>query len=268
MESQKKENKISTFIDQAFAIIEETYSQEGAKDQHGMTIADHKLLCKVLNAHETYIDENVIKKFVSAIAEHYDPIMNGISSLSLGMEQIGNDIATINERLTTIEEKNKLEVERLDGRADANRDAVKDLRTDYEIYKEHLEYLAKVKPTLETIQKVWRFWIWKENWLKIIGAIIGGIVIIFALFWIFLSIMKVKGVITKNENTKSGYNPEEIYAKMRTVGLSPITRGATIHYTDAQKDSIHTDNQLHMQRANDERNADYKKLSETWKSKK
>jgi cell division protein ZapA (FtsZ GTPase activity inhibitor) len=73
-----KENKDPTFIEQAFAIIEETYSVPGADKEHGMKIADHKLLCRVLNAHEDYIDEKIVKKFVKEIGEHYKPIMDAI----------------------------------------------------------------------------------------------------------------------------------------------------------------------------------------------
>jgi 3-methyladenine DNA glycosylase/8-oxoguanine DNA glycosylase len=72
-----------TFIEQAFAIIEETYSIPGAEKEHGMKIADHKLLCRVLNAHEDYIDKKIIEKFVKEIADHYKPITDTIAKFEV-----------------------------------------------------------------------------------------------------------------------------------------------------------------------------------------
>jgi hypothetical protein len=100
-----QEKREPTFIEQAFAIIEENYSIEGAKDQHGMTIADHKLLCRVLNAHECYIDEKVIGKFIDEIAEHYKPIMKGIESLASDLEYIAGDIKEIQNWQVKIDER-------------------------------------------------------------------------------------------------------------------------------------------------------------------
>jgi hypothetical protein len=78
-----KENKEPTFIEQAFAIIEETYSIPGSEKEHGMKIADHKLLCRILNAHEDYIDQKIIKKFIKEIADHYKPIIDAIAKFEV-----------------------------------------------------------------------------------------------------------------------------------------------------------------------------------------
>jgi hypothetical protein len=281
MENQE-ENKIPTFIDQAFAIIEETYSQEGAKDQHGMTIADHKLLCRVLNAHETYIDENVIKKFVSAIAEHYDPIMRGISSLSLGMEQIGKDIVTIKERLSMTEDKvsaEEIELERIkiwQKQTDEwkNRKKLKIERMEIELSMLQPEYIKQigenvrkdanditlVKPILTKIVNMFKWW--KIAIYILIVAILAALMV--------LTLHK-NGVLGQLKNGKQSYKEWTQELKTQQAkGYSTITRGAklTKNYTDAQKDSAINVNQHNIQMMIDKRDEEYKKLSETWKSKK
>jgi hypothetical protein len=192
MENQKKKDSKLTLVDRAFAL-------PGSEDAFGMKIADHKLICNVLDDHLDSImdkvDEKILKTLQSDtltnnIADKvYDKLAEFNAPILLKLETLINGIEDIKKH-------NELEIKRLDERADANRDAVKDLRSDYEIYKEHLEYLANVKPTLQQIQKVIKFWTWKENWKKIIGAIIGLVVLIFVLFWLFLSVMQYRGIVT------------------------------------------------------------------------
>lgn len=203
MNAQKKDSKL-TLVDRAFAL-------PGSEDEFGMKIADHKLICNVLDDHMDSIMDNVDEKILKTLQSEvltntiadrvYDKLAEFNTPILLKLETLINGIEEIKRH-------NELEIARLDLRADANRDAVIGLRTDYEIYKEHLEYLAKVKPTLETIQKVRRFWTWKENWKKIIGAIIGFVVLIFALFWMFLSVMQYRGIVTER-GLKTGIQQTE-----------------------------------------------------------
>jgi len=185
----------------------------------------------------------IADKLYNKIAGTFNGFMQNIES------GIANDITTIKEKLITAEKKaeealkiakeKELEAERLDLRADANRDAVKDLRTDYETYKEHLECVAKVRPTLETIQKVFKFWTWKENKLKIIGAIGVTFIIIFVLFWVFLSIMKFKGFISLNGNSQKHSSLEQVILDIKTGNVSNDVRAAkALKLTDAQRDTM------------------------------
>jgi hypothetical protein len=94
--------KEPTFIEQAFAIIENRYKDNGA--DHKMTIADHKLLCQILNAHEDYIDDKIISKFIGQIGEHYDPIMTLLKRLEIGQKSIAEDITAIKNRIEELED--------------------------------------------------------------------------------------------------------------------------------------------------------------------
>ena len=241
-----EENKKLTLVERAFALPD-------SEKEFGMKIADHKLICNVLDDHmnsvENMVDQKILKTLQSdelnnTIADKiYDKISTVFSdfmeNISEGQKGIASDITKINLKLNEIETNNNLAIRRLDGRADANRDAVNSLRTDYEIYKEHLEYLAKVKPTLQTIQKVFKFWTWKENWLKIISIIVGFFVIIFALFWIFLSIMKLKVFVSLNDSGKKHSGLEQVWADIKTGHISNEVRAVkTVKLTDIQIDTM------------------------------
>jgi hypothetical protein len=109
MENPKNE---PVFLDQAFAIVEESFKDSG-KD-HGMKIADHKLLCQILNAHEEYIDNKIIDAFVGQISVHYEPIMASQERLEKGIKAISEDIKEIkawrvetNKRLNVEESKSE-----------------------------------------------------------------------------------------------------------------------------------------------------------------
>ena len=232
-----EENKKLTLVERAFALPD-------SEKEFGMKIADHKLICNVLDDHmnsvENMVDQKILKtlqsdEFANKVAEKVRAdVAETYLQLAPSLANIEGSITSINTRLNNIETNNNLAVQRLDGRADANRDAVNSLRNDYEIYKEHLEYLARVKPTLQTIQKVFKFWTWKENKVKIIGVIVGFFVIILALFWIFLSIMKFKGFVTLNVK-HSGL--EQVWADIKTGNISNDVRSIEMPKTDRDRDS-------------------------------
>jgi hypothetical protein len=240
-----KENKNPTFIDQAFAIIEEHYANEDPKAPHGMTISDHKLNCKVLDAHEGYIegliDERILRtlqsdELANKVAEKVRAdVAETYIQLAASLKNIEASIDSINNKLAEDEKIIKLEVERLDLRIDKKRDAIKELRDDYEKNKDHLEYVARVRPTLETIQKVFTFWSWKKNWLKIISIIIGIILLFSSVVIGIYSFMRKSGWLSQG-NT-SGI--EKILTDIKTGNISPETR--SIHYdrlTLTQQDYI------------------------------
>jgi hypothetical protein len=241
----QNENRKPSFIDQAFAIIEEHYANEDPKAPHGMSISDHKLNCKVLDAHEGYIegliDERILKtlqgdELANKVAKKVRvDVANAYIQLAATLEGIKDSIVSINERLSQVEETVELEVERLDLRIDKKREAIKELRDDYEKNKDHLEYVAKVRPTLETMQKVFVFWTWRKNWLKIISVCIGLILLFSAIVIGIYSVMRKSGWLSQDKT--SGI--ERVWADIKTGNVSPQTR--TIHYdklTDVQIDSL------------------------------
>jgi uncharacterized protein (UPF0335 family) len=95
----EKEKKEPTFLEQAFAIIEEHYADAKDGRTYGMTIMDHKLNCKILDAHERYIDEKIIEKFAEKVAEHYQPIMEKLNSIENHIGIINDDLIKIHREL-------------------------------------------------------------------------------------------------------------------------------------------------------------------------
>jgi hypothetical protein len=215
MENQKKDSKL-TLVDRAFAL-------PGSEEEFGMKIADHKLICNVLDDHLDSIMDNVDEKILKTlqseelantiagkvradVAETYVQLAAVLKNIEAGQVAIAEDITEIKKRLTINEnnvELEKKEIEIINLRLDQKKKDITKLREDYESNKKNLEDIAKHKPTLETIQKIFVFWSWKKNWLKIIGAIIGVIAIIFVLFWLFLSIMQYRGIVT-DKSSKTG----------------------------------------------------------------
>jgi hypothetical protein len=98
----KNVKKDPTFIEQAFAIIEETYANNDGDKEHGMKIGDHKLLCRVLDAHERYIDDKIIDRFALKISEHYKPIMDSLDGLEKGQKSIVDNVIHIKADITDI----------------------------------------------------------------------------------------------------------------------------------------------------------------------
>jgi negative regulator of sigma E activity len=138
-------------------------------------------------------------------------------------------------------------IEALNIRLDKKKEDIASLRTDYEVNKLELEKIAKHKPTLEKIQKVFMFWSWKKNWLKISGVIFVVLAVFVAMLIGVVYYMHKRGWVTYEIPQKTGM--QQIEADIKTGNVSPITR--TIHYnklSDAQNDSIHTRNQEQIKR--------------------
>ena len=113
----------------------------------------------------------------------------------------------------------------LNVRIDKKRDAIADLRNDFEVNKQTLEEIAKHKPTLETLQNAFNFWEWK-NWYKIAGILGGLLVLFFFIFVGFLAYMKWKGYIVQEINLRpKSYdqkmtNKNESAEKFHTIDIS------------------------------------------------
>ena len=213
---------------------------------------------------------STIGRMLSLQDDFIESILKSIHGTVVNIEKvlltIDGRLNSIETRLTQAEEKVSIEEKRIEEheiRLNKKRDDIKEINDRFEEYKEHMEYLAKVKPTLETIQKVWRFWTWKENWKKIIGAILAGLVVVFVLFWMFLSLMKFKGFVNFNEPNKIT-DMGKIEADIKTGHISPITRAAhpfhitgTKAYRDSVNDAIIEQNEKDIQASIDARNKIY-----------
>jgi hypothetical protein len=159
---------------------------------------------------------------------------------------INKRLDIIEQRLTFAEEKVTAEgkrIETLETRMDKKGEDIKTLRDDYEKNKEHLEYVAKVKPTLESLQNMFKFWTWK-NWWKIALIFLAVISLFVALFIGVNFYMHRNGYVTENKDSKHSYNNKMTIEEQMRIINAP-TRAATDikKWTAAQRDSIITEDQ-------------------------
>jgi hypothetical protein len=128
-----------------------------------------------------FISDN--DKFADKIANKvYDQFAETFKPFQISLEKIENGILKINERLNVAEERVNIEEKRIEEheiRLNKKREAIKELRTDFEKYKEDVVILAEIKPTLLTLQKAFGWWN-RKNWWKIAG-IVFGIILVFSL---------------------------------------------------------------------------------------
>jgi hypothetical protein len=164
-----KEKSDPTFIEQAFAMIEESYANGNGNGSHGMTIMDHKLLCKILDAHEKYIDEKIIDAFVERISEHYNPIMRVLQDLEKITTQTSLDIQDMKkwqiqtekrlgvEETKTVEFEKRLQdkkrrIEALEKKEVELEKELKEIKP--EVIHEFLEKIECVTPKLDKIIEI------------------------------------------------------------------------------------------------------------------
>ena len=226
------ENKEPTFIDQAFALIEEHYAIPNADKEHGMKIGDHKLLCQILNAHETYIDEKVVKTFCDAIAEHYKPIMRVLNDIQDSQKDISKEIAEIHRRLDVGEEKIRREEIMLNDhekRLQTKRKRIEELENKFAEQKRVIETLALVEPTLKRLQAFFMWW----TWWKVVIAILTVIALFVALFIGTNFYMHKHGYVTYEKTC----HMDQIWADIKTGNISNDVRSVQMPKTDRDRDS-------------------------------
>jgi uncharacterized phage infection (PIP) family protein YhgE len=210
------------------------------------------------------LDDSEIKRIADKVCEETAlTFAEFMSNIKEGLTGIASDVSSINERLTRNEEKISLEATQIneisdylkvrkeiidnhEERLNKGKDLIKEIRTDFDEYKQNSERIAKIIPTLETIQKTYNSWTWKSHKLKIIG-IIFGILFILACFIAGINLIqhaKKWGVTFQdgNKNTKL----EQIYDNIQEGKVNETVRGGTIHHmTDAELDSLEAE-QLRM----------------------
>jgi hypothetical protein len=171
------------FLQQAFAIIEANYSQDTDQNKHGMTIADHKLICHILDAHENYVNTKIIDVFVEQIAKYYGPILARLDKL----DEIADDMVLIKKDILILKEKQSSEEYRL-GQLEAwalrKKPRIEKLEEQMitikpESIRELTIEIEETKPYLMIVGRFLKWW----NWKKAIFVIILFIIFICAIIW-------------------------------------------------------------------------------------
>jgi hypothetical protein len=217
-----KEKKEPSFIDQAFAKIEAHY--KNSTDKHGMTIADHKLLCQILDAHEGYVDEKIITAFCEKISEHYSPIMLLLEKMDLRQEEIVTVLTSIEQRLKVVEERADINKSRLDGHETKIEKNEKDIGK----LEREIEDIKKVVDPNIIVKYLHNMW-WKIVLFGLAILLIAIAVISYLHSNGYLSFLKSADAHLIDDKIKA---KEEIYQPINV-------RGSHIYgYTKEQKDSI------------------------------
>jgi hypothetical protein len=173
-------------------------------------------------------DEKFAKKIADKVrgdvAETYTQLERVLNEILLGQKTISDNIVAINTRLSDAEEKVKIEEERIEKlevwkeKADVwavkKKQRIDDLRNDFDNQKKEIEELAKIKPTLDTIQKSIKWW---KPWKIIIIAIV------IILFFMLLNIVSHKTGIVDLWNDKQG-NVEQVFKDMKAGHIDPTVR--------------------------------------------
>jgi uncharacterized coiled-coil protein SlyX len=175
MEEQKKGSKC-TLVERAFAL-------PGSRRQFGMKIADHKLICNVLDDHLDDImgkvDEKILKtlqsdeltntiaeKVYDKLAEFNVPVLLKLEALINGQAEIAKDITHIKERLQITEGRITIEEQRIN---DLNaRLLAKKLRLEKleiamsllqpEAIKQYANEIHEIKPILTKMVNAFKWW--------------------------------------------------------------------------------------------------------------
>jgi hypothetical protein len=239
MAKQKDE---PTFVSQAFALIEDHFSQPGSENEYSMKIGDHKLLCKILDQHEKYIDDEIISKTCTQIAEHYNPIMKAIGEvkenqkiimeaqkiIALDITHIKKDIVEIKERMEVVEKRgelNKAKIEEHEKKITEGFKKITDLENDVKELKDIVEpeNLKTIKDDLKRVAPIIR-----NIWWKFALLLVAFLILVFIIVSYLLSNKHI--ALMKSNNAKM--ENKEYYEKPNTRG------GHVIQLTKAQQDSI------------------------------
>lgn len=241
------ENKKLTLVDRAFALPD-------SEKEFGMKIADHKLICNVLDDHMDSIMDNVDEKILKTLqsdtltdtiadkvyeklAEFNAPVLLKLETLINGQTEIAEDIFEIKERLSATEEKVGIEEKRIEGidkRLDAKKKRIERLESEMrmlqpESIEEYSIEIHKVKPILDKIVKMFSWW--RIAIYILIVAILAALVV--------LTLHK-NGYLGQLRNDKQSYKEWAKELETQQIkGYSTITRGSTAYkMTDAEIDTL------------------------------
>ena len=236
--AEEKNKPEPTFIEQAFAIIEENYSDNGT--DYGMTIKDHKLLVKILDAHEKYVDEKITSPFVVEISTYFNPIMQRFEEK---LDGIAKDQFAIKGDIKIIKEKQEREESRI-AELEAWRKKAEDWAAKKKQHvariEERLEFLdpdsgftkeiLEMKPYIMRWGKFLEWWT-PKNWWKMVLIVIGIIMIFVGINFFMHGI----GLVSL-QNNRHGVI-DKIETDIKTGHVEPTVRGVkTYQETDEEID--------------------------------
>jgi len=100
---KKEESKL-------FSLVEIAFASADAKENFGMKIGDHKLICSVLNGHMDEIDtnneqfrESLIDDVREVIQQELAPITKELKAIKMKIDQIDTKIKSHEQRINEIE---------------------------------------------------------------------------------------------------------------------------------------------------------------------
>ena len=116
-----------------FSIVDMAFSTPELKEEHGMTIADHKLICKVLDAHTQTIKldseqenrefkEKLISDALEVIRTELRPVKESILKIEKKVDALGKDLRSVKR----IQKEHSLRLDQLESNFNI-------------IFKEHIE---------------------------------------------------------------------------------------------------------------------------------
>ena len=256
----KKNKKEPTFIDQASALIDSHYENNGS--EHNMTIADHKLLCHILDAHEKYIEDKnndfstkligdvnevIGNQWIRVLREELNKHTDQLNGILQG---IADDIESIKDRLETTENKLSAEerrIEMVEEWQKRKKLRIEKLEVEMAMFqpesliemRQFAKEFREVKPLFMRWGKIFDWWTIK-NWWKLVLICVALLGLFFGLIWFSHKVRWVSG-LGKQQSSRI----DDIYARMRTGTVSTTTRAIHLDYTklsSAQKDSVHEAN--------------------------
>jgi hypothetical protein len=269
--------KDPTFIEQAFSIIEENYPNDGAG--YGMTINDHKLLVKILDTHEKYVDcknsefsQTLIEDVNEVIKDQWirvldEKLKEHSLSLNKTMSSIAGDIREI-KIWKSVEEKRMMLVEE---RLERKRIAIKRIDLKIEQFEQLLQPAAiiemqnnaalikEIKPSLEKVASVLEWWSWrglKKHWGKILFTLFVITILVTAIV-VALHKLKVVTFIDGKQHVENKFTPEQEIqiwnAPTRAVHTLDVGK-FTKKQQDSINDAIHEQNEKDILRSVEIRN--------------
>jgi hypothetical protein len=217
---------------------------------------------KIYNSDDN-LPEEVAKRVYGKISETFTDFMTNIETgqknIASSISKIAEDVNDIKLRLSKNEDRveaEETEIENIKTRLESKKTAIKQLRDDYERNKEHLEYVASIKPTLQTLQNMFNFWTW-ENWWKI-ALIIIGILFIFSVLNVKLNvIMHDRGVVTSTKKPVQSYEYNQSYERDIQIRMAPVRGDDEISLSIPRSDSVISENQRGIENGIEERRLEY-----------
>lgn len=230
------ENKKITLVESAFALPD-------SESEFGMKIADHKLLCRILDAHEGSIDEKnselhdkLISDVNEVIKDQWIRVLK--EELAYHTAKLNNTLIGIKDKIGAIERRlgaEEKEMELVEKRLGEKKLRIEKLEIKMELFqpetikeiKDFIKEFEEVKPYFLAWGKIFDWFKLKNLW-KMVLIFIAILVLFFGLIWLSHKLNWVT-----ESGIKQGYGIDDIYSSMRNGTMSMKTRA--IHPADLSK---------------------------------